>query len=90
MFNNIGFKIKYTAKVLFWVLIAACFVNGLQDIFDGIYYYNSTMAVRGIVTMLIGPAFSWVGSILVYGFGQLIENTAELVNLKKQENKEEK
>ena len=90
MFNNIGFKIKYTAKVLFWVLVAAFAISGFGNILDGILYYNSSVAVGGFVTMLVGPALSWVGSILVYGFGQLIENTAELVNLKKQENKEEK
>lgn len=90
MYNNIGFKIKFTAKVLFWVLIAAFAISGFRDILDGILYYNTSVAVGGFVFMLIGPAFAWVGSILIYGFGQLIENTAQLADHKKQEGKEEK
>lgn len=76
MFDNIGGKIKTTAKVVCWlgiiasvVVAIACWANGNpQD--DGF----------GIGYLIGGSLASWVGSFLVYGFGELIERAVSIDN----------
>ena len=67
MFSNIGGKIKVTAKVFCWIGIIVSVVGGLGMIVAG-----------GVGTALLGSLLSWVGSFVMVGFGELIENTAEI------------
>ena len=69
MFDNIGSKIKGFAKVIAWLGIILSFIIGLLSIATG-----------GILVIVIGSASSWVGSFVLYGFGQLVENSDKLVN----------
>lgn len=36
------------------------------------------MILSGILLLVFGPLFSWIGSFLLYGYGDLIANTAEI------------
>ena len=78
MFNNIGSKIKTLAQVVCWLGIAICVIVGIvlmaQD--------EETVGI-GLVVMIFGSLFSWIGSFMTYGFGQLIENSDFLVSQKK-------
>lgn len=76
MFDNIGGKIKVTAQIVCWVGIIISVILGLISFENG-----------GIIVIILGSLLSWVGSFALYGFGQLIENTDILVELKKNENK---
>lgn len=79
MFNNIGRKIKTFAKVMCWIGIIASVVAGLVMIatsFSG--YAPAAGIVAGILTAVLGSLFSWVGSFMMVGFGELVENTAEI------------
>ena len=76
MFDNIGSKIMKLAKVLCWIGIIASIVSGIVIISGGSRSYNSGAAVfSGILTIVLGCLFSWIGSFFTYGFGHLIENT---------------
>ena len=76
MFDNIGKKIKSLAETISYIGIAASVIfsilfmladASLESIFLGLFY------------LIAGAVASWIGSFLLYGFGQLIENTDILV-----------
>lgn len=87
MFDNIGGKIKGLASFICWVGIIACVIIGIVMIVSATsgYRTDSEMVFLGIVTMIVGSLLSWVGSFVLYGFGELVENSAELVYMKDQE-----
>lgn len=78
MFNNISDKIKFIARVLCGVGIAVFALGGIGYILSGIENGDTGEAALGFVFLIFGPALSWVWSCMLYGFGQLIENTNSL------------
>ena len=76
MFDNIGGKIKGLAKVLTWIGIIGSIAAGaaMVDVVD-----EDIVVIVMLGTIIGGSLVSWVGSFLLYGFGQLIENTDILV-----------
>ena len=80
MFNNIGNKIKTLAKVICWFGIVLSTLLGL--------YYSNVLATKnflgGIILFfvysIIGSLLSWIGSFILYGFGELIANTKSILN----------
>lgn len=70
MFERIGSKIKKLASVITWLGIIASLILGVVLISGG-----DEMIVLGILVMAVGSLASWIGSFLLYGFGELIEKT---------------
>ena len=70
MFNNIGSKIKMVAKVECWIGILSSFVTGISLISK-----DEDFGFIGFLVIVIGSLTSWLGSFLIYGFGQLVENS---------------
>jgi hypothetical protein len=68
MYDNIGGKIKVWAV---WIFI----VEAIGAVIGGIAMIANDNGLIGFLTMLIGPFVAWVFSWLLYGFGQLIENS---------------
>lgn len=66
MFNNVGEKIKGVAVIWFVLSLIASVILGLATAESG-----------GILFLLIGVVVSWVTALFLYGFGELIESTAE-------------
>ena len=91
MFNNIGKKIKTLAKVLCWIGIILSVITGIAIMAGGGNYSYLSMngmqisvdsgaaVVVGILTILLGVLISWIGSFVLYGFGQLVDNSDKLV-----------
>lgn len=75
MFDNIGGKIKSLAQVVCWIGIICSVIYGII-----ITSSDEEMAVLGFIIIVIGSLISWVSSFTLYGFGQLIENTDQLVH----------
>ena len=73
MFDNIGSKIKAVAKVFTWLGIIASVVSGIVII-------TSLEPPMGILVMIGGSLISWLSSLTLYGFGQLIEHTEHIAN----------
>ncbi|MBQ2914119.1 MAG: zinc-ribbon domain-containing protein [Clostridia bacterium] len=69
MFDNIGGKIKGFASFLTWVGIIVSVIVGI------IYISNDNVGI-GILIIAIGSLSSWLSSWLLYGFGELIENSS--------------
>lgn len=76
MFNNMGRKIKVLAKILCWIGIIASAVFGFLF---GTKDDETLSLIIGIAIIIFGTLFSWIGSFLLYGFGQLVENSDILV-----------
>ena len=72
MFNNIGSKIMGMASFFTWCGIIISVISGCAVIGD------STML--GLIIITVGCLISWVSSLVLYGFGQLIENTERMLN----------
>lgn len=88
MFDNIGGKLKTLAKVLTILGVAASIIIGIIVMSDGgaMSYYgyrsgpSSASIVSGLIFMLIGSLGAWLGSFLLYGFGELIEKAQEIAH----------
>lgn len=78
MFDNIGKKIKSLAEVVTTLGIVFSILAGIVNMIN-------TGFLVGVVFMAIGILLSWISSFFIYGFGQLIENSDQMVSLLKQE-----
>jgi hypothetical protein len=78
LYTNIGSKIRGLAKVICWIGIIISFIAGIAMI-AGMSQYNAGMGVlTGLLYMALGSLISWISSLALYGFGELIEKTAEI------------
>lgn len=73
MYNNIGGKIK-GLSIAFAVMEAAlaAIIGCIMIITD------DDMAIAGIIIIVVGCIVAWISSWLLYGFGELIENTRSI------------
>ena len=71
MFENIGYKIKSLAKLLCWLGIAVSLASGC--------YIFRTKEWLGVLIIVGGTLLSWLGNFVLYGFGELIDNS-EIAN----------
>ncbi len=78
MFGNIGGKIKSLAQVITWLGIIGCVIWGFV-----LMATDEDLISAGLMIASLGSLISWVSSFVLYGFGQLIENTDKLVELSK-------
>ena len=76
MFNNIGGKIKTLAKVICWIGIIASVIGGIATM-----AMDEDMIIFGLLGMPVGALASWIGSFMLYGFGELVENSTVLATL---------
>ena len=84
MFNNISSKIKTVAKVQCFMGIAFSIIFGL--IYMGITEFWDFGGIYLLISLLIaggGSVASYISSILIYGFGELVENSDSTVKQKK-------
>ena len=80
MYNNIGGKIKTLAQVSFFVEAAGAIISGLALIVNENWW--------GIFIVLGGPIVAWVSSWLLYGFGQLISNSDDIIFITKHQSEQ--
>ena len=73
MFDKIGNKIKTLALVTSIITIVACVFVAIYMAIEKQYWYAAGFAT-------LGPLFAWISSFVLYGFGQLIENSDKIAN----------
>ena len=71
MYDNIGGKIKKLAQATF-------LVEALAATIFGFYMLAEEDPIIGITIMLFGPIVAFVGSWLLYGYGELIDKSCEI------------
>lgn len=79
LISNIGGKIKGLATAKCWIGIIIYVI--LSMVFFSQGYYNDTSNIMGIIFLIGGPIISWFSSWILYGFGELIENTSALKDI---------
>jgi hypothetical protein len=72
MFDNIGEKIKMLAKVVCWIGIVASIIIGVVAAIGA----GDIGIVICLLIVILGGLLSWVGSFVLYGFGELVQNSA--------------
>lgn len=76
MFDNIGNKIKGVSKFFCWLGIICSILLGILLVTAGINMPNGRVTiVIGIVIMIVGSFMSWVGSLITYGIGEMVQNS---------------
>ena len=78
MFEDVGNKIKKLAKVIFF-LLAIAIVN------IGVYIYgnpsfsnnNHNAAIITAIAIFIAILLSWIFSLFIYAFGELVDKTSK-------------
>ena len=85
MFDNIGGKIKEVAKFNCWIGIIASVIGGIV-IISTLYQ----LAIIGFLIIAFGSLLSWVGSFLMYGIGEMVENSDIRTELAVKESMERK
>lgn len=87
MFDNIGGKIKGLAKFVCWAGIVMSVLMGIltmvgasQSSSYGYGYRSSGGAgfLGGLIVMVAGGLGSWLGSLALYGFGELVDNVSSI------------
>lgn len=71
LYENIGQKIKNWAKWIFIVEAIAAIIGSFVMLFT-----DDLFAV-GLLGIVIGPFIAWVSSWLLYGFGEIVEKSAD-------------
>lgn len=66
MFKNAGEKLKFTAKVLFLVIVVFGIIDGI--------YVASKAGASGLLMIPISVLTAWVTSLVLYAFGDMCEN----------------
>ena len=77
MYDHIGKKIKTMAKTLASIGIVVSFILGAAAASTRDNY------TTGLLIALLGGLGSWIGNFLLYGYGQLIDNSDRMVELLK-------
>lgn len=91
MFQNIGKKIKTLAVVVCWIGIAGSVIGGIVMCAVGADSSGGDLLIGlGIPLIFLGPLFSWIGSFVLYGYGDMITRIRRIERkLYGQENEEE-
>ena len=72
MFEDIGAKIKGLATFLCWVGIITSIAYAIV-LWSQNSYHNSTVGM-GALVLFAGTIISWIGSWILYAFGQITED----------------
>lgn len=84
MFNNCGSKIKIIAIVSFLLNMITFFVVSiwLCGIFDKTLNADfGVLILIFLLIMIVGLLVSWASSLLIYGFGSLVENSETISDI---------
>ena len=90
MFDNPGKKIMQISKIVFWIVtivsVILAFVLGFEK-----YYYETEFYAGIFFTLLLGvPISTYVLTLFLVGFGELVENSKKTEAAKVLEEAEEK
>lgn len=71
MFDNIGVKIKRLVFIIFIIEAVISILYGLIYIivFKNMFY---------LLICIIGPFVAWISAFLLYGFGELVDNSSKI------------
>lgn len=80
MYENVGQKIKSIVSTVSTIGIAAACLIGFAVMVTGCNSYygpNGFLIFMGIVIMVLGSFIVWLNSLVIYAFGQMVDNSDE-------------
>lgn len=77
MFENAGMKIKTIAKVHLAIQAIASVIIGLFLLTEGETLIGDICFLVGPIILVLGPFVSWVTALLLYGFGEIVDNCGQ-------------
>ena len=84
MYNNIGGKIKVLAHIIAGIGIFVSIISGTPWVYQGAnaprHGGGEILIALGLGIIIVGSLYSWIFSFFIYGFGELIEKTAEIAS----------
>lgn len=84
MYNNAGSKVKGLATVMATIGMILSVLIGFLAMVAGIMSGGSVSAVLGsLITIGLGCLGSWLGGLTLAAFGELVENTGEILDILK-------
>lgn len=81
MFENIGGKLKKFAKILFVTALIGNIICAFTFGVETSYYHGNKLNSMFLIFLLIGPIVSYLQTMILYGFGELIEKATESKHL---------
>ncbi len=72
LYENIGGKIKNWAKWIFIVEAIGAIITGLV-----LLCTDEDLILYGLITLVCGPIVAYIGSWILYAFGELVEKTCD-------------
>lgn len=73
MFSNIGNKIQSVAQVFCWIGITLSMIAGIV-----LLGTDEDLILTGLLVAGVGSLSSWIGSLFLYGFGELIVKVTQI------------
>ena len=77
MFVDVGRKLRIWAKIICWIGILLSVLSGILCI-----RADDDYILIGIIIIIAGVAASWVTSLVLYGFGEIVDNTYDSAKAK--------
>ena len=83
MIKNIGGKIKILALIVGYGGVAVSVLGCVGNLITGLdnYYLDSSAVTAPLIGLMVYPVICLVSMLLLYGFGQLVENLDKLVEM---------
>ena len=78
LFGNIGSKIKGVAFVLFMIQFLLYIVAAVIVFLSSLGLGSSAGIISGLLILGGGILIAWLSTIVLYGIGQLIDNTDQI------------
>lgn len=79
MYENIGRKIKFFAAIVGYGGAIISIIGGVVGtIYLADSRYTDDYAFMGILIGIVSAFLFWIGQFLLYGFGELVDNTTEI------------
>ena len=69
------------AEVLCWIGITVSVLAAVLLFVSGVTEDNPHAVLFGLLLVVLGPLLSWIGSFLLYGFGELVTKTSRIAAL---------
>ena len=80
MYKNIGKKIRGLAAVIGWIGMILCALAGVVCFIIMATQDEIGLGIIALLGCLISAAFWWIGTWVMYGFGELIVKTSEVAD----------
>ncbi|MBR2877756.1 MAG: hypothetical protein IKB92_01510 [Clostridia bacterium] len=77
LFSNVGANIKKVTKIVFWVETACSLIAAIIMLFIAMDWEDERLLI-GTLSCLVAPVLFWLGSLAMYGFGELVDRVIKI------------